>query len=183
MDKKITTSAPVRSTAFSPAGAAVRRTFSGGLDTRQFAHEVLDVARVVRVVKGGRRFSFRAIVIVGNRAGRVGLGMGKSKDVQAAINKAYEQGVKHMINVLIKDGTIWREAYATYNSSRVMLKPARPGTGMIAGGTVRLLSELAGLHDIVSKRWGSPNKMNTAKAALLAMQKIKRPVIAGQIKE
>lgn len=154
-------------------GQGVRRTFSGGNDNRQFDHEVLDVARVVRVVKGGRRFSFRATVVVGDRAGRVGLGLGKSKDVQAAINKGYEQGVKRLVKFQIKNGTIKHEVSTTFKGARIFLKPAKPGTGIIAGGTVRLIADLAGLHDLVSKRWGSSNKINSARATLIALQQIR----------
>ncbi len=151
----------------------VRRTFAPGEGHQQYDYEVLDVARVVRVVKGGRRFSFRASVVVGDRSGSVGLGMGKSRDVQNAIEKAYGNGAKNMQKVLLQGKTIVHEVRARFNGSEVMLKPARPGTGVIAGGTVRLVADLSGIHDLVSKRLGSANKVNTARAALQAMSNLR----------
>ena len=150
-------------------GRGVRRTFSPGDGQQQYDYEVLDVARVVRVVKGGRRFSFRASVVVGDRAGKVGLGVGKSRDVQNAINKAYDNGAKQMQSVILDGSTIAHVVRAKFSGSQVMLRPARPGTGIIAGGTVRLIADLAGIHDLVSKRAGSANKMNTARATLSAL--------------
>jgi small subunit ribosomal protein S5 len=125
------------------------------------------------VVKGGRRFSFRASVVVGDRAGLVGFGMGKSRDVQNAIDKAYGKGAKNMQKVLLDGKTIVHQVTAKFNGSQVMLKPARPGTGVIAGGTVRLVADLSGIHDLVSKRLGSANKVNTARAALQAMANLR----------
>lgn len=153
-------------------GRGVRRTFSPGDGQQQYDYEVLDVARVVRVVKGGRRFSFRASVVVGDRAGLVGLGVGKSRDVQNAINKAYDNGAKHMQPVILDGNTIIHVVRAKFSGSKVMLRPAKPGTGIIAGGTVRLIADLAGIHDLVSKRSGSANKMNTARATLSAFNSL-----------
>lgn len=150
-------------------GAMKRRTFSPGEDQRQYDYEVLDVARVVRVVKGGRRFSFRATVIVGDRAGSVGFGVGKSRDVQTAINKGYDQGAKDIMHVKLHKGTVPYQVTAKSGGARVMLKPARPGTGIIAGGVVRMVADLVGLRDLVSKRLGSANKLNTARATLAAL--------------
>lgn len=150
-----------------------RHTFSPGEAQQQYDSEVLEINRVVRVVKGGRRFSFRASVVVGDRHGKVGLGLGKSKDVQSAISKAYDDGTRNMIDVKMHKNTIRHQVRAKYNGSEVMLKPARPGTGIIAGGTVRLISDLAGVHDLVSKRLGSANKVNTAKASLKALDNIR----------
>jgi len=147
----------------------IRRTFSPGEGQQQYDYEVLGVARVVRVVKGGRRFSFRASVIVGDRSGKVGMGVGKSRDVQTAINKAYDNGVRHMLPVQLRDGTIVHEVRAKFGGAKVMLRPAKPGTGIIAGGTVRLVADLAGVRDLVSKRLGSANKVNTARATLKAL--------------
>jgi len=162
----------------------VRRTFGPGEGQQQYDYEVLDVARVVRVVKGGRRFSFRATVVVGDRSGLVGLGMGKSRDVQNAIEKAYGNGAKNMQKVLLYGKTIVHEVRAKFNGSEVMLKPARPGTGVIAGGTIRLVADLCGIHDLVSKRLGSANKMNTARATLQAMSNLQaRPDKMSRRKE
>lgn len=149
-----------------------RHTFSPGADQRQYDHEVLEISRVVRVVKGGRRFRFRAAVIVGDRAGKVGFGTGKSRDVQQAIQKAQDQATKNMVTVPIKDGTIPHTTRATFKGADVLLKPARPGTGVIAGGTIRSLSDLAGITDLVSKVYGSPNKINNVQAVFKALQAI-----------
>jgi small subunit ribosomal protein S5 len=161
----------------------VRRTFGPGEGSQQYDYEVLDVARVVRVVKGGRRFSFRASVVVGDRAGLVGLGMGKSRDVQNAIEKAYGNGAKNMQKVLLQGKTIVHEVRAKFNGSEVMLKPARPGTGVIAGGTVRLMADLSGIHDLVSKRLGSANKVNTARATLQAMSNLQNAPVRSHRRE
>jgi small subunit ribosomal protein S5 len=152
---------------------AQRRTFARGDEQRQYDHEVLDIARVVRVVKGGRRFSFRASVVAGDRAGKVGFGLGKSKDIQAAISKAYDQATKRMIKISLTDGSIPYERRAKFGGSRVMLKPAPKGTGLIAGGVVRTVADMAGIHDLVSKRLGSTNKVNLARATLAALESFK----------
>jgi len=141
----------------------------GGDEGGQYDQEVLDVARVVRVVKGGRRFSFRASVVVGDRTGKVGFGLGRSQDVQTAIQKAYNQAAKNVISVEIKDGTLAHEVVAKYKGAQIMLRPARPGTGIIAGGAVRLVADLAGLKDLVSKRLGSDNKVSNVRAAIKAL--------------
>jgi|SRR3989344_8922745 len=146
-----------------------RRTFGASAGAGQFEQEVLEIDRVVRVVKGGRRFSFRASVIAGDRAGRVGFGLGKSRDIQAAIQKAYNQAVKNMVKISLHKGTIVREAEAKFKGARVQVRPARPGTGIVAGGTVRLVAHLAGIHNLVSKQRGSANKVNNARAAIQAL--------------
>lgn len=146
-----------------------RHTFGGGNDARQYDHEVLDIARVVRVVKGGRRFRFRATVVVGDRAGKVGFGIGKSRDVQQAIQKAQDQASKNMVNVAVLEGTIAHTVRAQYKGADVMLKPAKPGTGMIAGGTVRVVADMAGIRDLVSKAYGSSNRISNVQATLKAL--------------
>ncbi len=151
-----------------------RRSFPGADRGSQYDHEVLDVARVVRVVKGGRRFRFRASVIVGDRAGKIGFGTGKSKDVQEAIQKAEARAEKRMINIPMKDGTIAHEVIANYKGASVMLRPAKPGTGVIAGGTVRAIAELVGIKDLVSKLYGSSNRINNIRATLIALQSVKK---------
>lgn len=149
-----------------------RHTFAGGSDARQYDHEVLDVARVVRVVKGGRRFRFRASVVIGDRAGHVGFGVGKSRDVQQAIQKAQDSAAKNMITVPIEDGTIAHTVRAKFKGADVMLKPARPGSGMIAGGTVRTIADLLGIRDIVSKAYGSSNKISNVRATFAALKQL-----------
>lgn len=155
------------------AGVRRRHLFSGTTDARQFDHEVLEVARVVRVVKGGRRFRFRASVIVGDRSGLVGFGIGKSRDVQQAIQKAQEQAQKSAVHVVLNEGGIPHSVQASYKGAVVFLKPARPGTGIIAGGTVRSVASLAGVSDLVSKRYGSGNKISNARATLKALTLLK----------
>lgn len=151
-----------------------RHTFAQGEAQRSYDHEVLDIARVVRVVRGGRRFRFRVSVIVGDRAGRVGFGIGKSKDIQHAIGKAQDHGAKHMVSVPMKAGTIPRTVEAKFKGARIMLKPARPGTGIIAGATIRKIADLAGMKDLVSKAHGSSNPMSNALATLKALASLKR---------
>ncbi len=145
-------------------------TNTGNANVSSYDHEVLEVSRVVRVVKGGRRFRFRASVIVGDRHGTVGFGIGKSKDVQHAIQKAQKQAEKNTIRVELHDGTISFPVIAKYKGAVVMLKPTRRGTGLIAGGTVRMVANLAGISDLVSKRFGSSNKISNAVATLKALQ-------------
>lgn len=149
-----------------------RHTFARGGEQRQYDHNVLDIARVVRVVKGGRRFRFRASVIVGDRAGRVGFGIGKSRDVQQAIQKAQDQAAKKMIRISLHNGTIAHQVKAKFNGAVVFLKPAKPGTGVIAGGTVRTVADLAGVKNLVSKTFGSSNKANNARATIKALASV-----------
>ncbi|MDA1168851.1 MAG: 30S ribosomal protein S5 [bacterium] len=142
------------------------------IEDNQFAHEVLEISRVVRVVKGGRRFRFRASVIVGDRAGKLGFGISKSKDVQQAIQKAQAQAMKKIVTVQVIDGTITHEVTAKFKGAEVLLKPARPGTGVIAGGVIRTIADLAGIKDLVSKRYGSVSRISNARAVLKALQHV-----------
>lgn len=148
---------------------ARRHTFTRDKGQGQYEHEVLEISRVVRVVKGGRRFRFRASVVVGDRSGGVGFGIGKSRDVQQAIQKAQDQATKNVIRVTLADGTIPEKVAARYKGAEVMLKPARPGTGVIAGGTIRKVADLAGIRDLVAKRFGSNNRISNARATLKAL--------------
>lgn len=142
------------------------------IEDNQFAHEVLEISRVVRVVKGGRRFRFRASVIVGDRAGKLGFGISKSKDVQQAIQKAQAQAMKRIVTIKIVDGTITHEVTAKFKGAEVLLKPARPGTGVIAGGIIRTVADLAGIKDLVSKRYGSVNRISNARATIKALEHV-----------
>ena len=142
------------------------------IEDNGFAHEVLEIARVVRVVKGGRRFRFRASVVVGDRNGKLGFGISKSKDVQQAIQKAQAQAMKRLVTITIVDGTITEEVKAKYKGAEVLLKPARPGTGVIAGGIIRTVADLAGIKDLVSKRYGSVNRISNARATIKALSHI-----------
>ena len=150
-----------------------RHTFALGAGGRQYDHEVLDISRVVRVVKGGRRFRFRATVLVGDRNGRVGMGIGKSRDVQQAIQKAQDQAGRDMQQVVMKDGTIPHVVEAKFKGAQITLRPARPGTGIIAGAVIRAIVDLAGVRDIVSKVYGSSNRISNARATLKALGQLK----------
>lgn len=152
------------------------RSRAGGKAERgrsEFAQSMIDIRRVTRVMAGGRRFSFSVTMVVGDRAGRVGVGMGKAGDTTLAIDKAVKQAKKRMINVpRAKSGGIAREVTAKCASSRVLIKPA-PGRGLSAGGSVRPVLELAGLTDVNAKILSrSKNRFNNAKAAIAALQKL-----------
>lgn len=149
-----------------------RRTFAAAQEMAQYEHDVLEIARVVRVVKGGRRFRFRASVVVGDKAGTVGFGSGKSRDIQQAIEKAQLQAEKNVVTVPLNDGTVPHEIMVKHKGAQVLLRPARSGTGVIAGGTVRKVAELAGIRDLVSKRYGSPNKVSNAMATIKGLSKM-----------
>ena len=137
---------------------------------------VIDIKSVVKVTKGGRQRRFSATVVVGDRKGRVGLGIGKANEVPDAIKKAIQDANKNIIKVPLIDGrTVAHEAIGTAGAARVIIKPAKAGTGIIAGGSVRAVLELAGVRDIVSKSLGARTKLNMARAALNALQSIKTP--------
>lgn len=139
----------------------------------EFEQKLLDLARVTRVVKGGRRFRFRATLVIGDRKGRVGVGVSKGSDVSDAIEKAYNDAKKSMINVRMNGNTIAHDVLKKLGSARVMLKPAPEGRGIIAGGAVRAVVDLAGIRDIVSKSMGTSNKLNVARATIEALKSLK----------
>lgn len=131
--------------------------------------------RVSKVVKGGRRLSFSALVVVGDNNGHVGIGVGKSNEVPEAINKAGAVAKKNLIKVKMSDNTIPYKITVKYGAAKVMLKPAAPGTGIIAGGSVRAVVEAAGIKDILTKSLGSSSKINIAKATILGLSQLKNP--------
>jgi len=141
-------------------------------EEKQFDERVVHIDRVARVVKGGRRFRFRALVVVGDRKNRVGVGTAKGADVTAAVAKATEIAKKHFISVPVHNGTIPHEAEAKVSGARILIKPASPGTGLIAGGTVRVVLEVAGVSNVLSKSLGSTNKTNAAYATIAALQSL-----------
>ena len=142
-------------------------------DVQDTYEKVIQVDRINKVVKGGKRLAFRAFVITGNLEGSVGMALGKSKEVPSAIKKGIEKANKKRFRINIVNGTIPHEILGTFGSARVILKPARPGTGVIAGGAVRILLEAAGIRDIVAKSLGSGNAFNAAKAAMNGLLRLK----------
>lgn len=143
-------------------------------EIKEFQEEVLDIARVTRVVKGGRRLRFRATVIVGNHRGRVGIGTGKSVEVATAIQKAVAKAKRQMISVpLTKIDSIPHEVKLKYKSAKLMIMPAGDGTGIIAGGAVRKIAELGGIKNMYGKSFGTTNKLVGAQATMRALGKLK----------
>jgi small subunit ribosomal protein S5 len=138
-------------------------------EEKQFDERTLHIDRVARVVKGGRRFRFRALVVVGDRKGKVGIGLSKGADVTAAVTKATEVAKKHMITVHLYKGTLPHEVEEKVGGAKILLKPASQGTGLIAGGVVRTILEVAGVKNCLSKSLGSTNKANTAYATIAAL--------------
>ncbi len=141
-------------------------------EEKQFDERTLHIDRVARVVKGGRRFRFRALVVVGDRKRKVGIGSAKGADVTAAVSKATEVAKKHFVEVSLYKGTLPHETEAKISGAHILLKPASAGTGLIAGGVVRTVLEVAGVKNALSKSLGSTNKTNTAYATIAALNSL-----------
>ena len=139
---------------------------------KEFSEKLIKLNRVAKVVKGGRRFSFSALMVVGDKRGRVGFGFGKANDVSEAIRKAVDKGKRSMVELPVKNGTLPHQITGKFKSASILMKPAAPGTGIIAGGTVRAILEAGGFHDVLSKSLGTQNAINVVKATFNGLENL-----------
>lgn len=161
------------------SNANVKRVKSSEIE---FKDRLVSIQRVTKVTKGGRTFSFSAIVVVGNENGVVGYGLGKAKEVTAAIAKGIDDAKKHLINVPVMNGTLPHEQTGKYSGARIYIQPAAPGTGVIAGGAMRAVLESVGVKDVLAKSKGSSNPHSVVKATINALSQLRDPYTVAQIR-
>ena len=149
----------------------------------EFEQRILDVARVTRVMKGGKRMSFRVCIVIGDKKGRVGIALGKGADVTLAVNKAVNKAKKNVITVPIVNDTIPHAVLNKFGSAKILIKPAAQGRGVIAGGVVRVILDLAGINNITSKILGTNNKVNNAKCTILALKSLRSLTVKNNEKK